>query len=84
MIPVVLSKVKAAFAVAVLAGLGALAVYVAGVDWSGLGPWGPAVGAFVAAGVAYMKSDKFLVGVFNRLEDYSRELESHADDGVGA
>ena len=48
------TKVKAAFIAAGIAGLAGIAMYVADVDWGQFGSFGPAIGAAVAAGVAWL------------------------------
>lgn len=47
------TKVKAAFIAAVLAALAGVGMYAAEVDWGQFGSFGPAIGAFVAALIAY-------------------------------
>jgi hypothetical protein len=48
------TKVKAAFIMAGVAALAGVAGVVAELDWGQFGSFGPAIGAFVAAGVAWL------------------------------
>ena len=48
------TKVKAAFIAAGIAGLAGITMYLTEVDWGQFGSFGPAIGAAVAAGVAWL------------------------------
>ena len=60
------TKVKAAFIMAGLAALAGVAGFVAELDWGQFGSFGPALGAFAAAGIAWLVRE--LTGYGNGVE----------------